>query len=243
MMENKFYSLDPVCVGLDLHPYEARKSGVIQCDWHDVKKMADESAENNSHKNDQERQGKPSDKEEIIIQNEIQREHRIAATRLFQVNKNNKNENEKQNDENKEQQTSSSSVSDVVEKNHQFIESVDTFRQNSAHVVTFCLMLSYLPAAMMRLRCCFNALQFLKPHGLFIILSTRTQCNRKSKWEDQWIATLEKIGFERFRKDIRTKMVGMCFRKKKDNAFCYEKFEDIPEEIRKEGLPIRADFI
>lgn len=217
------FKLDPVSIGVDLCPHE--NSGVLQCDWF--------AAQGVEKKKSSETQDEENQKQVSSI---------ITAGTLPQDFLQNKTEEEIAAMSRELQVAQRDLFPEILLDANDLSVSYHHFYKNSAHVVSFCLMLSYLPSATMRLKCCFNAFQFLKPHGLFVIVSTRTQNSRKSNWENQWISILEKIGFERFRKDIRQKIIGLCFKKRDAADFVgFETFEDIPENIRREGLPIRAD--
>jgi hypothetical protein len=111
----------------------------------------------------------------------------------------------------------------------------------------------------MRLRCCYNALHVLRPGGLLIVISTRTQGSRHDGWEARWIAALTALGFELVRKDVRTKIVGIVVRRppylpgrdartsnvlgaaSRCDAEYDAAFAALPEATRVKGLEITAD--
>jgi hypothetical protein len=82
-----------------------------------------------------------------------------------------------------------------------------------AHVVSFCLLLSYLPTPQLRARCVENAHRALHLHGLLVVVSTRTQGSRAAKWVDEWITAIESVGFARVDKTVKLRIVGFTFRK------------------------------
>lgn len=84
--------------------------------------------------------------------------------------------------------------------------------------VIFCLLLSYLPSPALRYLACLHAFLALKEGGLLVLLSTRTQGSRRVPWVEQWIATIETIGFERVHVQTREKIVILSFKKRSDKS-------------------------
>nr|CCC92068.1 conserved hypothetical protein [Trypanosoma congolense IL3000] len=79
--------------------------------------------------------------------------------------------------------------------------------------VFFCLMLSFLPHPSLRYRACLHAYLALKDGGLLVVVSTRTQGARRSRWVEDWVACIEGIGFKRVHKNIMKQLVGLSFSK------------------------------
>lgn len=84
--------------------------------------------------------------------------------------------------------------------------------------VIFCLLLSYLPSPPLRFLACLNAFLALKEGGLLVLLSTRTQGSRRVPWVEEWITTIETIGFERVHVQTREKIVVLSFKKRSDKS-------------------------
>jgi hypothetical protein len=91
-----------------------------------------------------------------------------------------------------------------------------TLAAGCADVVSFCLLLSYLPTPAMRGQCIVNAHKALRSEGLLVIVSTRTQGKRKADWIDDWIEAIQSVGFARVDKSLKAKIVGLTFRKCSD---------------------------
>lgn len=83
----------------------------------------------------------------------------------------------------------------------------------SYDAVFFCLLLSYLPSSTLRYRAVLHAYLALKPGGLLVVLSTRTQGSRRQLWDQQWVKTFAHVGFERVHIQTREKLVVLSFRK------------------------------
>lgn len=90
---------------------------------------------------------------------------------------------------------------------------VVALHREAAHVVTMCLLLSYMPRPAMRAVCIANAHRALKPHGLLVVVSTRTQGSRRAEWVDEWVRAIEAVGFRRVDKNVLVKLVGLTFQK------------------------------
>jgi 25S rRNA (adenine2142-N1)-methyltransferase len=85
---------------------------------------------------------------------------------------------------------------------------------NSFDVVTFSLVLSYMPTPRMRFEACRKAHAVLRDYGLLVVISTRTQGPRQASWVNEWITAIESIGFVRVHKNIRCRLIGLTFQKK-----------------------------
>jgi hypothetical protein len=86
----------------------------------------------------------------------------------------------------------------------------------SQHVVVFCLLLSFMPAAEHRWRCCLNAWKLLKPDGLLLIISPMSiqwKPHRDSAALKQWKESIEAIGFIRWQQTRVERNHCMAFRK------------------------------
>jgi hypothetical protein len=158
-----------------------------------------------------------------------------------------------------QQAASTTADTPAADQNTAALVYADRFVSCSAHAVIFSLVLSYMPCAEMRLRCCYNALHVLRPGGLLIVISTRTQGSRHDGWEARWIAALTALGFELVRKDVRTKIVGIVVRRppylpgrdartsnvlgaaSRCDAEYDAAFAALPEATRVKGLEITAD--
>ncbi|CUF62921.1 Hypothetical protein, putative [Bodo saltans] len=83
----------------------------------------------------------------------------------------------------------------------------------SFDVITFSLVLSYMPTPQMRFEACRKAYAVLREHGLLVVISTRTQGPRQATWVNDWISAIETIGFVRVHKHVRCRLIGMTFQK------------------------------
>lgn len=86
-------------------------------------------------------------------------------------------------------------------------------RASSAHVVIFSLVLSYMPCPRMRYAAIVKAHRVLRPLGLLIVVSTRTQGKRSGDWVPTWVAQISGIGFALMQKTVRHQLVLLAFRK------------------------------
>jgi hypothetical protein len=84
----------------------------------------------------------------------------------------------------------------------------------SFDVISFSLVLSYMPTPQMRFEACRKAHAVLRDLGLLVVISTRTQGPRQASWVNDWITAIESIGFVRVHKHIRCRLIGMTFQKK-----------------------------
>lgn len=90
---------------------------------------------------------------------------------------------------------------------------VQSIAVSSYDVVFFCLLLSYLPSPRLRYRACLHACLALRPGGLLVIVSTRTQGPRRSRWEEQWSRCLATMGLAVVHKSTQKKIVVLSLEK------------------------------
>ena len=86
--------------------------------------------------------------------------------------------------------------------------------ETSYDVITFCLVLSYIPCPFQRLSFCAKARKLLKYNGLLLITETQSITpNNNSMLMKQWKLEIEKLGFRRIVYENRTHIHAMAFRK------------------------------
>jgi hypothetical protein len=95
-------------------------------------------------------------------------------------------------------------------------QSLSELSADSQHVVIFCLLLSFMPSAQHRWRCCLNAWLLLKDDGLLLIISPMSiqwKPHRDSTALKQWKESIEAIGFVRWQQTRVERNHCMAFRK------------------------------
>ena len=113
----------------------------------------------------------------------------------------------------------------------------------SYDAVVFCLLLSYLPCSEMRYRAVLHAFCALRQGGLLVIVSTRTQCSRSAPWVDQWVTAIERIGFARVHKCVKSKLVGLSFRKLSDRSIDGKELDALCGSECAKQLTVTADLL
>ena len=89
-------------------------------------------------------------------------------------------------------------------------------QESSFDVVMFSLLLSYFPATRQRMQCCVNAHRVLRPHGLLLVVTPdSSHQNRRAKMMKDWQASIEALGYHRWKYFKDTHMHCMAFRKTK----------------------------
>ena len=86
--------------------------------------------------------------------------------------------------------------------------------ENHFDVVTFCLLLSYVPSPSERLKFCAKARRLLKFNGILLITETQSVTPHNNLMlMKQWQVEIEELGFRRFRYESMTHIHAMAFRK------------------------------
>ena len=88
------------------------------------------------------------------------------------------------------------------------------FSRGSFDVVVFSLLLSYFPSSRQRLKCCLNAFQLLKLHGLLLIITPdSSHLNKNMAMVKSWQWALQQLGFNRWKYTKQRHLHCMGFRK------------------------------
>ncbi|XP_070497685.1 S-adenosylmethionine sensor upstream of mTORC1 [Chironomus tepperi] len=86
--------------------------------------------------------------------------------------------------------------------------------ENHFDIVTFCLLLEYLPTSEMRIRCCENAYKVLKTEGILIIITPDSSSQHRNAAQiKNWRFTLAMLGFRRIKVEKLKNLTCMVFRK------------------------------
>ena len=83
----------------------------------------------------------------------------------------------------------------------------------SFDVVCFSLVLSFLPTSALRYLMCTNAFRCLRPDGVLLVVSTKTQGSRCGSWVSNWCTAIESIGFQLAGRSIRVQLILLAFRR------------------------------
>jgi len=119
-----------------------------------------------------------------------------------------------------------------------FSSPVTNIPENYFNIVTFCLLLEYLPSPDLRLKACEIAWRVLKPNGILLII-TPDSCHASahSILMKKWKIALGNLGFVRFRIEKLKFLYCMAFRK----TLYVEEYKKLPEflcdEVPKIAIP------
>ena len=101
---------------------------------------------------------------------------------------------------------------------------------NVFDIVVFSLLLSYFPSPSQRLKCCVNAHNTLKLHGLLLIITPdSSHQNRHTAMMKAWKYVLESIGFRRYKYEKLQHLHCMAYRKSSAVLLCPT--EDLSEKM------------